>query len=255
MENRPEGQGATIVEMAKETYSRHISQRFNEELSGLKNQLLEMGGLVEQQIGDAVESLIHGDAEQAQKIRDRDRDVDDMEVRIDEEAIQVIALRQPAASDLRLVMSVVKMVADLERIGDEAKKIARLAIEMAEDMEDHQSRRFVEVRTIAQHVRTMVRDALDAFARFDAEAALAVMKEDESVDEEYKSAARALVTHMMEDPRGIGVCLNQMWTLRALERVGDHADNLAEHVIYMVRGMDVRHRPLSETEKQLDSNT
>jgi phosphate transport system protein len=157
------------------------------------------------------------------------------------------------ASDLRLVMSVVKMVADLERIGYEAKKIARLAIEMADDMEDHSGRRYVEVRNISQHVRAMVRDALDAFARFDADAALTVMKEDESVDEEYKSAARALVTHMMEDPRSIGSCLNQMWTLRSLERVGDHADNLAEHVIYMVRGMDVRHRPLEETEKQLDA--
>lgn len=241
------------MDMAKETYSRHISQKFNEELSELKNQLLEMGGLVEKQIGEAVEALIHADGDKAQVVRDRDRDVDEMEVRIDEEAIQVIALRQPAASDLRLVMSVVKMVADLERIGDEAKKIARLAIEMADDMEDHSGRRYVEVRNISQHVRAMVRDALDAFARFDADAALTVMKEDESVDEEYKSAARALVTHMMEDPRSIGSCLNQMWTLRALERVGDHADNLAEHVIYMVRGMDVRHRPLSETERQLDA--
>lgn len=241
------------MEMAKETYARHISQKFNEELSELKNQLLEMGGLVEKQIGDAVESLIQGDGDRAQEVRDRDREVDDMEVRIDEEAIQVIALRQPAASDLRLVMSVLKMVADLERIGDEAKKIARLAIEMSHEIDDHNRRRFVEVRNISHHVRTMVRDALDAFARFDSEAALIVMKEDDSVDEEYKSAARALVTHMMEDPRGITSCLNQMWTLRALERVGDHADNLAEHVIYMVRGMDVRHRPLAETEKQLDS--
>lgn len=239
----------------RENYSRHISQRFNDELSELKNQLLEMGGLVEKQIGEAVEALVGNDAEKARAVRDRDREVDDMERRLDEEAIQVIALRQPAASDLRLVMSVVKMVADLERIGDEAKKIARLALEMADEMDDNTSqRRFVEVRNISGHVRAMVRDALDAFARFDTESALGVMREDESVDEEYKSSARALVTHMMEDPRGIGLCLNQMWTLRALERVGDHADNLAEQVIYLVRGMDVRHRPLSETERELDAD-
>ncbi len=234
----------------KETYSRHISHKFNEELSGLKDQLLTMGGLVEQQVADAVEALINADSGEAQRVRERDYEVDQLEVGIDEEAVRVIALRQPAASDLRLVMSVIKMVADLERIGDEAKKIAKLAIAIVED-DAVQPRSYVEVRHIANHVRGMVRDALDAFTRFDTEAAFSVMREDDAVDDEYKSAARALMTHMMEDPRNISGCMNQMWILRALERVGDHADNLAEHVIFMVKGTDVRHTPVEEVEQVL----
>jgi len=236
----------------KETYSQHISHKFNEELSELKNHLLVMGGLVEKQVADAVEALVNGDSEQAADVRQRDKEVDQLERVIDEEAVRVIALRQPAASDLRLVMSVVKMVADLERIGDEAKKIAKLAMEIGND-NNTAPRSYVEVRHIANHVRGMVRDALDAFTRFDTDMALAVMKEDDAVDEEYKSAARALMTHMMEDPRGISSCLNQMWILRALERVGDHADNLAEHVIFMVEGTDVRHTPMDEAERVVKS--
>lgn len=235
----------------KETYSRHISQKFNEELSELKNQLLSMGGLVEQQIADAVEALVNLNSEEAQRIRERDYEVDQLEVAIDEEAIRVIALRQPAASDLRLVMSVIKMVADLERIGDEAKKVAKLTLELARDSEASAPPSHVEVRNISRHVRAMVRDALDAFSRFDTEQAFAVMREDDAVDDEYKSAARALMTHMMEDPRSISGCMNHMWVLRALERVGDHADNLAEHVIFMVKGTDVRHTPAEEVEAVL----
>lgn len=232
----------------KDTYSKHISHQFNEELSELKNQLLVMGGMVEMQLAEAIEALMDGDTERAMEVRRRDKEVDKLELMIDDEAVHVIAKRQPAASDLRLVMSVVKMVADLERIGDEAKKIAKLTVEMGGDSRTNR-RSFVEVRNISVHVRTMIRDALDAFSRFDTEQALAVMREDDAVDDEYKSATRALITHMMEDPRSITGCLNQMWVLRALERVGDHADNLAEHVIFMVEGTDVRHTPAEEVEK------
>ncbi|MDX1589669.1 MAG: phosphate signaling complex protein PhoU [Oleiphilaceae bacterium] len=232
----------------KESYSQHISHKFNEELNELKNHLMVMGGLVEQQVADAIEALMEGDTEKAMEVRRRDKEVDKLELTIDDEAVHVIARRQPAASDLRLVMSVVKMVADLERIGDEAKKIAKLTIEMGDDVRSNR-RSFVEVRNIALHVRSMIRDALDAFTRLDTAQALAVMREDDDVDEEYKSATRALMTHMMEDPRSISGCLNQMWVLRSLERVGDHADNLAEHVIFMVEGTDVRHTSVEEIEK------
>ncbi|TVP59991.1 MAG: phosphate transport system regulatory protein PhoU [Halomonadaceae bacterium] len=232
----------------KDTYSKHISHKFNEELSELKNHLMVMGGMVEKQVEDAIEALMEGDTEKAMEVRRQDKEVDKLELVIDDEAVHVIAMRQPAASDLRLVMSVVKMVADLERIGDEAKKIAKLTVEMGSDSRSNR-RSFVEVRNISVHVRTMIRDALDAFSRFDTDQALAVMREDDAVDDEYKSATRALVTHMMEDARSITSCLNQMWVLRALERVGDHAENLAEHVVFMVEGTDVRHTPAEDIEK------
>ena len=176
--------------------------------------------------------------------------MDRLELAIDDEAIQVIARRQPAASDLRLVISALKMVADLERIGDEAKKIAKFAIAIGE--EEHPGTGFVEVRQICGHVTRMLRDALDAFARFDTEQALQVMREDNAVDDEYRAATRSLMTRMMEDPRRISFCLNMMWILRALERIGDHSENLAEHVIFMVKGRDVRHMPLSQTERLLE---
>lgn len=234
----------------KDTHSRHISQQFNTELGELKSQLLVMGGMVEQQVQDAITALINGDSHLAQSVRDKDREVDRLELVIDEEATRVIAKRQPAASDLRLVISIVKMVADLERIGDEAKKIAKFAIALSE--EGQAPRGYVEVRHIGTHVGAMVRDALDAFARFDTVLALAVMKEDDAVDDEYRSATRALVTFMMEDARSIGRCLNIMWILRALERVGDHANNLAEHVIFMVEGKDVRHAPMAVAEQAVE---
>ncbi|MFE8070514.1 phosphate signaling complex protein PhoU [Marinobacteraceae bacterium S3BR75-40.1] len=235
---------------SNELHTQHISQQFNHELSELKSHLLVMGGMVEQQVQNALKALVEGDSHLAESVRDRDKEVDKLERTIDEEATRVIARRQPAASDLRLVVSVIKMVADLERVGDEAKKIAKFAIALAE--EGQAPRGYVEVRHIGNHVSQMVRDGLDAFARFDTELALAVMKEDESVDNEYRSATRALVTFMMEDPRSISRCLNIMWILRALERVGDHANNLAEHVIFMVKGTDVRHVPLSEAEKAVE---
>ena len=234
----------------KDTHTKHISQQFNSELSELKSRLLVMGGMVEQQVQSAVDALINGDSDLADKVRAKDKEVDRIEVAIDEEATRIIAKRQPAASDLRLVISIIKMVADLERIGDEAKKIAKFALALAE--EGQAPRGYIEVRHIGNHVGAMVRDALDAIARFDTAVALAVMKEDDAVDNEYRSATRALVTFMMEDPRSISRCLNIMWVLRALERVGDHANNLAEHVIFMVEGTDVRHSPMEVAEKAVE---
>ncbi|OEY65782.1 phosphate signaling complex protein PhoU [Marinobacter sp. X15-166B] len=231
----------------EQVYGDHISQQFNEDLSDLKSEFLRMGGLVESQLNDAVRALIDNDGHLAEKVRAGERVVDQLEMEIDEEAARIIVRRQPAARDLRLVVAVIKMVADLERVGDEAKKIAEFALSLSE--EGRAPRGYVEVRYISNHVATMLHDALDAFARLDWELALRVMREDERVDEEYQAAARALLTFMMEDPRNISRCMAVMWVLRALERVGDHACNIAENVIFMVKGKDVRHTSVEEAEK------
>lgn len=234
----------------QDSHLQHISQQFNAEMEQLKQDLLKMGGLVEQQVQDAVAALIDEDSALAERVRDNDKQVDRMELHIDEEATMLIAKRQPTASDLRLVVSVIKMVADIERIGDEAKKIAKFALALSE--EGSAPRGYVEVRHIGNHVGVMLRDALDAFVRLDAEQALRIVKEDKRVDQEYQAATRTLITFMMEDPRNISRCMSIMWVLRALERVGDHACNVAEHVIFMAKGEDIRHTPVAEAEKIVD---
>lgn len=223
----------------QDSYKQHISAQFNAELESVKNHLLEMGGLVEQQIGKAVEALLNRDSGVAEEVVAGDEQVNDMEISIDEECFRILARRQPAASDLRLVLAISKVTTDLERIGDEASKIGRQAIKAAEEGGAVTS--YVEIRHIGAHVGDMLRRALDAFARLDVDMAVEVVISDREVDSEYATAMRSLVTFMMEDPRTIGPVLGQMWALRSLERVGDHASNIAEHVIYLVRGLDVRH--------------
>lgn len=236
-----------MVAKKDDVYGDHISNRFNDELLALKTRFLKMGGLVETQIDSAVVALMEGDDELAEEIRGKDKLVDRMEMDIDEEAMLIIARRQPTARDLRLVISVIRMVADLERVGDEAKKIAKFAMKLSEEGQSPQG--YGEVRHIGTHVKGMLRDSLDAFARLDSEQALRVMKEDKRVDEEYQAAARTLLTFMMEDARNISRCMSVMWVLRALERVGDHACNIAENVIFMVKGEDVRHTSMEEAER------
>jgi phosphate transport system protein len=233
----------------KDMHSHHISQQFNEELDVVKSEMLEMGGLVEKQVSDAVSAFITTDTGIASVVREGDRKINNMEVHIDDQCARILARRQPAASDLRLVIAISKVVNDLERIGDEAAKIARQAIELSEvgDIDRGQ----VEVRHIGQRVGEMVRSSLDSFARMDGELALQVAQEDKSVDREYATAMRSLVTYMMEDPRKISQVLNTMWTLRSLERVGDHARNIAEHVIYLVKGKNVRHIGLEEMAEEV----
>jgi phosphate transport system protein len=199
-----------------------------------------MGGKVEQQLGAAVDALIAGDGGSAEAIINRDHEVNEMEMVIDDQCATILARRQPAASDLRLVVTIIKVNTDIERIGDEAAKIARQAVKLTE--EGASPSNYVEVRHIGAHVASMLRKALDAFARLDVDLAVEVVKEDADVDKEYGSAMRSLVTFMMEDPRDIGAILNEMWALRSLERIGDHASNIAEHVVYLVRGLDVRHQ-------------
>lgn len=230
----------------KEQYSQHISQQFNDELEAIRTDMLEMGGLVEKQVSDAIMALIEGNGKMAETVRENDHAINQMERAIDEECMRILARRQPAASDLRLVMSITKIVVDLERIGDEASKIAKRALQLVE--EGQSPRGYVECRHIGHHVRKMVQDALDAFARSDSELALAVAREDKMVDQEYKTAMREMVTYMMEDPRSISRVLSILWVLRSLERVGDHARNVAEQVIYLVKGTDVRHIGLKKME-------
>ena len=227
------------MEINSESHSQHISRQFNQELEELKTHLMAMGGLVEKQVQDAITALLENDSKLATKVRDNDREVNDLHLQIDEECTRILARRQPAASDLRLVLAVIRASSDLERIGDEASKIARNAISLTES--NNVIRGLVEVRHISEHVRKMLRDALTSFARFDHELAIEVVREDELVDDEYGSAMRSLITFMAEDARSISSVLSVMWILRALERVGDHADNLAEHVVYLVKGLDIRH--------------
>jgi phosphate transport system protein len=237
------------MDITSDIHSQHISRQFNQELDELKTHLMAMGGLVEKQVQDAVGALLDHDSELCQRVVDNDRAVNDMQIKIDEECTQVLARRQPTASDLRLVLAVIRAASDLERIGDEASKIARNAIDLIES--DSGNRGFVEVRMISEHVRRMVRDALTSFARLDTELALKLVHEDDEVDNEYGSAMRSLMTFMMEDARSISPVLSVMWILRALERIGDHANNLAEYVVYLVKGLDIRHTDPEDLDKDM----
>ena len=227
----------------------HISRRYNTELEEIRTRVLHMGGLVEQQIIDAMAALVKGDSVLGDEVIKNDYKVNNMDVTIDEECNQIIARRQPTASDLRLVMAVVKTITDLERIGDEAEKIGRMAVRLA--AEERPKDGYVEVQSLGNHVRQMVHDALDAFARLDMGAAVRVAREDRQVDKEYDGLMRQMITFMMEDPRTISRVLNVIWAMRALERIGDHARNICEYVIYLVKGKDVRHTSLEQIETEI----
>lgn len=227
--------------------SQHISQRYDDELAAVKSQLFEMGGIVEKQVTDAIKALLEVDSELAERVVVDDERINNMEVAVDEDCGLILARRQPAARDLRLVLTIIKTTTDLERIGDEARKMAKQAITLAE--EGKAPRGYVEIRHIGEHVANMLAQALDSFVRQDVELALKVAQEDKAVDLEYASAIREMMTYMMEDPRSISRVMSIMWSLRALERIGDHARNIAEHVIYLVKGDDVRHVGLKQMAK------
>lgn len=226
--------------MSKMSFENHIMKQFDEELEEIRTRLMEMGGKVEQQLQNAVRAVAEADSSLAEAVIKEEKLVDEMEVDIDEACILIIARRQPAASDLRLVMMVTKAINDLERIGDEAKKIANHAVILSE--QDGPSQGYQEVRHLGQSVTRMLANALDAFARFDVDAAMKTLAEDTQIDLEYKSALRELVTYMMEDPRSISRAINILWVLRSLERIGDHAKNLCEQIVYVVKGKDIRHQ-------------
>lgn len=227
-------------------YSDHISKQFNRDIDSIKNHILAMGGLVEQQLRDAITAWAENDLELADKVRETDKTVNTMELEIDEECTRILARRQPAASDLRLIMVISKMVSDLERIGDESSKIAKQALISWQDSGSVISAK--EIRLIGNKVLIMLREVLDAFARLDKHKALEVAKQDKIVDAEYKAAIRTIQQNMQEQPETIASQLTLMLSLRFLERVGDHARNIAEYIIYVVEGVDVRHSGIEAME-------
>lgn len=233
-----------------EDHNHHISQRFNAELEDVKGSMLEMGGIVERQLREAIKALREADSGVGSRVISEDDVIDSMEVSIDEECNRILARRQPAASDLRLVLAIIKAIRDLERIGDESSKIARAGVKLSEQGEF--TKGGTEITHLGERVVKMVNMALDAFARYDAEAALQVAQEDAHVDDEYGSAMRSMITHMMEDPSSISKILNVLWALRAIERIGDHAKNISEHVIYLVQGTDIRHEDLDKVANQIN---
>src|SRR5471032_795793 len=290
----------------------HISRRFNEDLEKVRNQVLQMGGFVEQQLHKAITALVEGDSRLGESVATEDYKVNGMEVLIDEECSRILALRAPAAGDLRVIVAIIKTITDLERIGDVGEKIGYIASRLAtmerpadkyREVKDRKSTRlnsshitistlslhdalpisitdlerigdegekigyiasrlatmerhadkYREVKHLGRQVAQMVHDALDAFARMDSQAALKTAQEDKMVDEEYESIQRQCITFMMEDPRTIRRALEIMWIVRALERIGDHAKNICEYVIYMVHGKDIRHTSLEDVARQIDA--
>ena len=222
----------------------HISRRFNKDLEELRNSVLNMGGLVEQQLSSAIAAIVSGDSELGLKVAGDDYKVNNLEVNIDEECSRILATRAPAASDLRLIVAIIKTITDLERVGDEAEKIGFLASKLA--VMDRPSDSYRELKNLGNHVLQMLRDSMNAFARLDVQACYKVVKEDEEVDAEYETIARQGITFMMEDPHNIKRVMNVTWVARALERIGDHCKNICEYVIYMVEGRDVRHTDFVE---------
>jgi phosphate transport system protein len=235
--------------MSTEGVSHHISSRYNEDLERLRSSVLEMGGLVERQLTQAIGGITEPDAKVMLRVAQEELRVNQLERSIDEDCSRILATRGPAASDLRLIISILKTITDLERIGDEGEKVAAIASRLA--ARERPNNRYRELRNLGDLVIAMVHDTLDAFARYDTELALQVLRRDRTVDEEYEAIHRQNITFMMEDPRSIGRALDVMWVVRALERIGDHAKNICEYLIYLVHGKDVRHTKLEEIEKEL----
>lgn len=227
--------------------TQHTMHRFDVELDDIRAKLLAMGGLVEEQLSNAVNALISGDIALAENVVANDYRINRYDVEIDETCTAILARRQPTAIDLRLVLTVIKITADLERIGDEAKRVARMAVRLASA--DHSRSLFLELEHLGTLVGEMLHQALDAFARMDPEAAVEVAKQDRRVDSEYESAMRQSITYMMEDPRAIPFVLDIIWSARSLERTGDRCCNISEYVVYFVKGKDVRHTSLDQMER------
>jgi len=227
----------------------HTSKQFDAELESVRSRVLHMGGLVEQQITRAMEALISGDMELMEKVIADDHRVNALEVDLDESCSHIIARRQPAAGDLRLLITVIKTITDLERIGDEAEKIARMAKLIHGAGRLNMPR--MDLSNVADRALAMLRQSLDAFARLDVSEAMAVVRQDSAVDDQFRAIMRQLITFMMEDPRTITRSLEILFIAKAIERIGDHSKNMAEYVIYMAKGRDVRHVSIDEMEKEI----
>jgi phosphate transport system protein len=225
--------------------SEHIYKQYDSELEAVRAKVLEMGALVEQQIVDALEALMTSNPKIATRVINNDHLVNALEVQVDEDCSHIIALRQPAAGDLRMVLMMIKTITDLERIGDEAAKVARFALKSSES-DRMWTPRFAEIKTMANLAREMLHMALDAFARSDATKVVEIAQMDEQVDNQYQMTIRHLITFMLEDPRAISMSLEVLFVSKAIERIGDHAKNISEYVVYMVKGKDVRHTSIKE---------
>lgn len=228
----------------------HISEQFNRELEDIRHNVLTMGGLVEEQIELAIKAFTSCDLELAEQVIKQDNQIDNMEMMLDRECTQIMALRQPTAFDLRLLLAVLKIINELERVGDLAEYIAKMAISIS-DIEGSKNDPYYEIKHMADLVRNMLHDALDAFARMTIDQVPAITSQDDNVDREYASIIRQQITYMMEDPRNITRTLNVLWAVRSLERIGDHACNICEHLVYIIKGEDVRHISQAELVKKV----
>lgn len=227
----------------------HTLKQFDTELQEIRSKVLQLGGVVEHQITQAMAALANGDLDLCEQVIATDHEVNRREVELDEACVHVIAKRQPAAGDLRMIMTVIKTITDLERIGDEAKKIAKKTRAMYS--EDRVVAPQIELRHAADIVVSMLRQALDAFARADSSVAAEVARRDKEVNAEFKAAMRQLITYMMEDPRTITRSLQLLFIAKSIERIGDHAKNISEYVVYMEKGRDVRHLGLEGLEREM----
>ena len=234
--------------MEKMNLNKHISGQFNAELDDIRNRVLAMGGLVERQLEQALDALAGLDAELAKTVIDGDHKVNGMEVAIDEECTRIIAKRQPAASDLRLILAISKTITDLERIGDACVRIAKAAVDKRAKSQEPL---LVSIESMGRHATRTLHATLDALARMDAEQAFELHKEDAKLDKEYEGIIRQLMTYMMEDPRSISVVLVVLWAALVVKRVGDRCKNIFEYIIYYVKGKDVRHTSYEDMEKDL----
>lgn len=235
--------------MVYQEIGHHISHQYDEDLESLRSKVLNMGGMVEKQVENALIALTRSDSSLAEDVATSDYKINSMEVAIDEECTQIIARRQPTASDLRLVVTILKTITDLERVGDEAEKIGRHAVKLA--TVERTPTYFSEIKHLGGQVRQMLHDSLDAFARMDTESAASIAKGDREINNEYDALVRQLITHMMEDPRAIKRSLRVMWCARSLERIGDHAKNICEYIIFTVAGKDIRHTSIKQVSDEL----
>jgi phosphate transport system protein len=228
-------------------FNKHTSKSYNEELEDIRNLLLNMGGMVEKQLLKAMQSLLESNLKLAKKVIKKDLGINAMEVKIDEECTRIIAKRQPAASDLRLIIAVIKSITDLERIGDEAEKIAKNSVYLIN--KNYKSEYFAELESLANIVSSNLNDALNALARLDAEQALKIAVNDDLADETFEKLNKELISLMSVEPQDVKNIVRLSWSAKALEKIGDHTKNICEYVIYLVKGKDVRHLDL-ETIKE-----
>jgi phosphate transport system protein len=227
----------------------HSIRRYDEELEAMRSRVLQMGGLVESQVRTAMDAFERADLDLAQQAIDADKRVNELEMDLDQMVNNVIARRQPTAGDLRMITGIAKVITDLERIGDEASKIARAVKWLHEKVGQSRVNRIPDIRYSGEEAVSMLRRSLDAFARMDAQSAAATIKDDQGVDERFRAILRQLITFMMEDPRSISACIDTVWVAKAIERIGDHSKNIGEHVIFIAQGWDARHQPIEEIER------